>query len=210
MKPARSRPRTVLAASPISLLRPTIMAANTTMCISALLYSPLYTAPSPGKKPRTKAIPGVLAERPGRDAHTPNTGPFRNCGSTRQRPPQNGRHTSWPSPLAHRAIQSGEIRGQKLKISANLVSAVLLMRRGGIGVVGLARFLLGRGLRNRFLPACGILLAFVHPRLYFVNDAQIADEFCGVRVNEVGLAVGVVVDGRRGKIRQLRLAPRKA
>src|SRR5260370_10187680 len=68
MKPARSRPRTGLGAAPISRRGPTIMDEKTRMWISALLYSPLYTAPSPGKKPRTKAMPGLLVERPGAGA----------------------------------------------------------------------------------------------------------------------------------------------
>src|SRR5271163_1416625 len=48
----------------MSLLSPTIIAANTTMWISALLYSPLYTAPSPGKKPSANATPGLTRPRP--------------------------------------------------------------------------------------------------------------------------------------------------
>src|SRR6266700_4260960 len=154
--------------------------------------------------------PGTLRskERRAPGARTSSTWPCRNSGSTPQRPHRNGRHTSWLSPLANRAAQNGELRSQYPQTPAEFVGTVLLFGRGRICVVGAARFL-GRILRNSLLPGRGILLVFAQARLNLINDAQIADEFYALGVGPMRLAVSIVINRGRPKIRQFWFAKRK-
>src|SRR6266849_601587 len=155
--------------------------------------------------------PGTLRsrERPSRDAHTSSTWPCRNSGSNRPRPHRNGRHTSWHSPLTNRAALYRELRRQNPQTPADFVGTVLLFWRGRIRIVGAARLLVGRILRSGLLPGAGILFVFAQACLNLIDDAQIADEFDALCIDALCLAVRLVKNRGRTKVRQLGLAERE-
>src|SRR5438105_12087090 len=153
-------------------------------------------------------LPGTLHNRERRApaARTSSTWLCRNSGSTPLRPHRNGRHTSWHSPLTNRAAQNGKLRSQYAQIPAEFVGTVLLLGRGRVRVVGAARLLVGRILRNGLFPGSGVLVVFVQACLNFINHAQIADKFDALRIDAVYLAVRLVINRGWSKIRQLGLA----
>src|ERR1700682_360894 len=135
-----------------------------------------------------------------------NTWPCRNCGSSLLRPHQDGRHTSWNSPLAIKACQHGALRGQHLKTAANLVGAVLLLGRRGIGLVCAAWLAIWRRLRCGALASERTLIVLGQAGLNFVNDTHVAEKLHAATVGHMRRAVSVVIDGRRSDIRQPRVS----
>src|SRR5882672_1979676 len=136
-----------------------------------------------------------------------NTWPCRNCGSSPPRPHRYGRHTSWNSPLAKEAGQHGALGGQNLKTPADLVGAVLLPGRRGIRFVGSPGLSIRGRLRHSALRSCRKIGVLAQTGLNLVNDAHVAEKLRAAGVDQMRLAVGVTIDGGRGKIRQLRLPP---
>ncbi len=153
-------------------------------------------------------------ERRARAEYKPGTWACRNCGNSRLRPHQYGRHTSWNSPseqpAAHLATDHRNFRWQGFQV---LCQCHWRDSAGGEsldGAVRAAGSFTGSGLRDGALWRRGQFVVFVQARLNFVNDAEIADKLGAVRINEMRLAVRIAINGGRRKVRELRLAQREA
>src|ERR1700730_17309449 len=151
--------------------------------------------------------PGNLRNKKRREwvGHKLNRELCHSCGSSRQRPHPDGRHTSSNSPLDEKR----QIGSEHLQISFDAISAILLLRGRGISAIGLA----GIALRSRLCPVAilrrNLLIILAETRLNFVNHAEITDELGTARIYKVNLAVGVAINTCRFQIRKAWFTPRK-